>query len=113
MGQGVSVGMYAGYGDRLTAGQIEIVGVCADTLYCDLHEAPPPQLFVPFVQQTQVRRLTYQIRTQTKPEAIQVDAVRHRAVRPGGGVWRHSAVDGVRVRCQLDSGAACGERRAD
>src|SRR5260221_10238257 len=70
MGQGVSVGMYAGYGDVLTAGQIEIVGVGPDTLYGDLHEAPPPQLFVPFVQQTQVRRLTYQIRTQTKPEAI-------------------------------------------
>ena len=36
----------------------------------DLHGAAPPQLFVPYVQQTQVRRLTYQIRTQTKPEAI-------------------------------------------
>ena len=66
----VSVGVYAGYGAVLTAGPIEIVGVCGDTLYGDLHGAPPPQLFIPYVQQTQVRRLTYQIRTLTKPEAI-------------------------------------------
>lgn len=70
IGKRVSVGAYAGYGDVLTTHQIEIVGVCGDTLYGDLHEAPPPQLFVPYVQQRQVRRLTYQIRTQTKPEAI-------------------------------------------
>jgi predicted permease len=70
IGKRVSLGVYAGYGDILSSGPIEIVGVCADTLYRDLHEAPPPQLFVPYVQQTQVRRLTYQIRTQTTPEAI-------------------------------------------
>ena len=69
IGKRVSLGVYAGYGDVLTTGPIEIVGVCGDTLYGDLHEAPSPQLFVPYVQQTQVRRLTYQIRTQTKPEA--------------------------------------------
>jgi predicted permease len=70
IGKRISLGVYAGYGDVLTAGLIEIVGVCADTLYGDLHGAAPPQLFVPYVQQTQVRRLTYQIRTQIKPEAI-------------------------------------------
>ena len=70
IGKRISVGMHAGYGDVLTAGPIEIVGVCADTLYSDLHGAPPAQLFMPYVQQTQVRRLTYQIRTLTKPEAI-------------------------------------------
>ena len=70
IGKRVSLGVYAGYGDVLTTGPIEIVGVCGDTLYGDLHEVPPPQLFVPYVQQTQVRRLTYQIRTRTKPEAI-------------------------------------------
>ena len=75
IGRRVSVGIYAGYGDVLTTGPIEIVGVCAETLYGDLHEAPPPQLFVPFVQQTGVRRLTYQIHTATKPEAI-VEALR-------------------------------------
>jgi predicted permease len=70
IGQHISLGVYAGYGDVLTAGQIEIVGICGDTLYGNLHEAAPPQLFVPYVQQRQVRRLTYQIRTQTRPEAI-------------------------------------------
>jgi ABC-type lipoprotein release transport system permease subunit len=60
----------AGYGDILTNGPIEIVGVCADTLYADLHGVAPPQLFLPYAQQAQIRRLTYQIRTQTKPDAI-------------------------------------------
>ena len=75
IGKRISLGVYAGYGDVLTDGQIEIVGICGDTLYGTLHDAPPPQLFVPYVQQRQVRRLTYQIRTQTKPEAI-VEALR-------------------------------------
>lgn len=70
IGQRVSLWMYAGYGDILTADPIEIVGVCGDMLYSDLHEAPPPQFFVPYTQQTQVRRLTYLIRTRTAPEAI-------------------------------------------
>jgi len=70
IGKRVSLGVYSGYGDILTTEPIEIVGVCGDTLYADLHGTRPPQLFVPYVQQTQVRRLTYQIRTRTKPEAI-------------------------------------------
>jgi len=75
IGKRVSLGVYAGYGDVLASGEIEIVGICGDTVYGDLHEPPAPQLFVPYVQQTQVRRLTYHIRTQTKPEAI-VQALR-------------------------------------
>jgi predicted permease len=70
IGKHISLGVYAGYGDVLTGDQIEIVGICADTLYGNLHESPPPQLFVPYVQQRQVRRLTYHIRTQIAPEAI-------------------------------------------
>src|SRR5207244_9378108 len=70
IGKRISLGVYAGYGDILTAGPIEIVGVCADTLYGDLRGAPAPQLFIPYVQQTQVRRLTYQIRTLTNPAAL-------------------------------------------
>lgn len=69
IGKRVSLGMYAGYGDILTQDPIEIVGICGDTLYGDLHEMPPPQLFVPYTQQVQVRRLTYLIRTRTAPEA--------------------------------------------
>jgi predicted permease len=70
IGRRVSLGVFAGYGSVLAAGPIEIVGVCGDTLYDDLHGVPPPQVFIPYGQQTQVRRLTYQIRTLTAPEAI-------------------------------------------
>ena len=75
IGQRISLGVYAGYGDVLTGDQIEIVGICGDTLYSNLHEAPPPQFFVPYLQQRQVRRLTYQVRTQTEPGAM-VEALR-------------------------------------
>ena len=37
--------------------------MCGDTLYEDLSAQPRPQFFMPYVQQTQIRRLIYQIRT--------------------------------------------------
>jgi predicted permease len=70
IGKRISVGVYSGYGDILATGPLEIVGVCGDTLYANLHDTASPQLFVPYVQQAQVRRLTYMIRTQAAPEAI-------------------------------------------
>jgi predicted permease len=70
IGRLVSVGVHSGYGDILATGPFEIVGVCGDTLYGNLHEPPSPQLFIPYAQQTQVRRLTYMIRTQAAPETI-------------------------------------------
>jgi len=70
IGKLVSVGVYSGYGDILSTGPLEIVGVCGDTLYANLHDTTSPQLFIPYVQQTQVRRLTYMIRTQVAPETI-------------------------------------------
>lgn len=70
IGKLVSVGVYSGYGDILSTGPLEIVGVGGDTLYENLHETPSPQLFIPYAQQTQVRRLTYMIRTQVAPETI-------------------------------------------
>jgi predicted permease len=70
IGKLVSVGVYSGYGDILSTGPLEIVGVCDDTLYANLHETASPQLFIPYAQQTQVRRLTYMIRTQVAPETI-------------------------------------------
>jgi predicted permease len=70
IGRTFTVSMYAGYGDVLTSRSIEIIGVCGDTLYADLSGQPPPQFFIPYVQQTQIRRLTYQIRTGVRPEAI-------------------------------------------
>ncbi len=70
IGTFVSVGVYSGFGDILSSDPLEIVGVCGDTLYEDLHESPSPQLFIPYAQQTQVRRLTYMIRTQAAPQTI-------------------------------------------
>jgi predicted permease len=49
---------------------ITIVGVCADTRYSDLRNAPPPQYILPFVQQPQIGGMSYIIRTQRKPEAL-------------------------------------------
>ena len=79
IGRRFSVEMYGGYGDILTSRPIEIVGICADTLHADLSRPPPPQFFLPYVQQTSIRRLTYEIRTRTTPESI-VPALR-RVVR--------------------------------
>jgi predicted permease len=70
IGARFSVSAYAGYGDILGSRSIEIVGVCADSLYADLQGQPPPQFFIPYLQQTQIRRLTYQIRTGVRPDAI-------------------------------------------
>ncbi len=70
IGRRFFAGEYGGYGDVLTSRPIEIVGVCGDTLHRDLHEPPPPQFFIPYAQQPSIRRLTYAIRTRTKPEAI-------------------------------------------
>jgi predicted permease len=70
IGRRFSVGVYGGLGDVLTSRSIEIIGVCGDTLYEDLSAQPRPQFFMPYVQQTQIRRLTYQIRTGIRPEAI-------------------------------------------
>ena len=70
IGKRFSAEIYGGYGDVLTSRPIEIVGICADTLHADLNRQAPPQFFVPYVQQTSIRRLTYQIRTRTKPESI-------------------------------------------
>jgi ABC-type antimicrobial peptide transport system permease subunit len=47
------------------------VGVCADTRYGSLREDPPPQFFLPFVQQSDLSgSWTYEIRTRTDPESI-------------------------------------------
>jgi predicted permease len=70
IGRRFFAGTYGGYGDVLTSLPIEIVGVCGDTLQADLHGQAPPQFFIPYIQQTSIRRLNYEIRTRTKPEAM-------------------------------------------
>jgi len=55
---------------------VQIVGVCADTRYATLRDEPPPQFFMPYVQQKGVGGLTYAIRTQLPPSQI-VAGLRH------------------------------------
>jgi len=59
-----------GHGGKLATDLIQIVGVCADTRYANLRDDPPPQFFLPYVQQTEVGGMTYELHTQMKPEAI-------------------------------------------
>jgi predicted permease len=49
---------------------IQIVGICGDTRYTNLRDAPPPQFFLPYVQQFRVGSMTYEIRTRIEPEVI-------------------------------------------
>lgn len=49
---------------------IEIVGVCADTRYANLRSNPPPQYFLPFVQQPDAGGMSYEIRTRMQPEGV-------------------------------------------
>ena len=57
--------------DNLNTNQmIQIVGICADTNYTNLRDAPPPQFFLPYVQQVRVGAMTYEIRTRNRPEGI-------------------------------------------
>jgi len=59
-----------GHGAKLAASWIEIVGVCADTRYASLRDQPPPQFFLPYVQQSEMGGMVYEIHTRMKPEAI-------------------------------------------
>jgi predicted lysophospholipase L1 biosynthesis ABC-type transport system permease subunit len=55
---------------------IEIVGICMDTRYANLRTEPPPQYFLPYLQEREVGGMAYEIRTRMKPEAL-VPALRH------------------------------------
>jgi predicted permease len=53
------------------AGQwIQIVGICANTRYAQLKDEPPPVFYMPYVQQTGVGGMTYQIRTHLRAAAL-------------------------------------------
>jgi predicted permease len=49
--------------DDEKTGWIQVVGVCADTHVTNLRDHPPPQFFLPYVQQTEVGGMVYMIRT--------------------------------------------------
>jgi predicted permease len=59
-----------GHGGTLETAWIQIVGVCRDTRYMNLREPPPPQFFVPYVQQTEVGGMDYEIHTRVEPGSI-------------------------------------------
>jgi len=59
-----------GRNGTLAKAGILIVGVCGDTRYSNLRNEPPPQFLMPYVQQTDVGGMTYEIRTRMKPEAL-------------------------------------------
>jgi predicted permease len=59
-----------GHGGKLVTDWIQIVGICADTRYANLRDDPPPQFFLPYVQQTEVGGMVYELHTQMQPEAI-------------------------------------------
>jgi predicted permease len=49
---------------------IRIVGICADTRIGKLQGDAPPQYFLPYVQQSEVGPMTYEIRSQLSPAAL-------------------------------------------
>jgi predicted permease len=60
-----------GHGIKKDKEWITIVGVCGDTRYNNLRDEPPPQFFLPFVQQKAVAgSLNYLIQTRMQPEAV-------------------------------------------
>ena len=59
-----------GHGGTFAAGLVQIVGVCKDTRYQDLRMPPPPQFFVPYVQQTFVGGMVYELRTDVPAESL-------------------------------------------
>ena len=56
--------------DRDKPDLTRIVGICSNTYYHTLREGPPPQFFLPYVQQTDFRGMTYQLRTTLSTAAL-------------------------------------------
>ncbi len=59
-----------GGGGLLGKNSFEIVGICGDTRYTDMRSEPPPQFFLPYVQQPSVGGMTYEFRTAMEPGQI-------------------------------------------
>lgn len=69
-----------GHGGTLATDLVQIVGICRDTRYRDLRSFPPPQFFIPYVQQTAVGGMVYELHTEMQPEAI-LPSLRHAVQR--------------------------------
>lgn len=61
--------------DGPKADWIQIVGICGNTRYAQVKNEPPPVFYAPYVQQSEVGSMTYQIRTHAS-EAALVPALR-------------------------------------
>jgi predicted permease len=48
----------------------QIVGICANTRYAQVKDEPPPVFYLPYVQQTEVGGMTYQIRTHVRAATL-------------------------------------------
>jgi ABC-type antimicrobial peptide transport system permease subunit len=59
-----------GHEGKVATDWIRIVGVCGDTRYMNLRDEPPPQFFLPYVQQGQVGGMVYEIRTAQSLEVV-------------------------------------------
>jgi predicted permease len=64
---------YEGHGGKLATDWIQIVGICGDTRYANLRDEPPPQFFLPYVQQDSVGGMVYELHTRMSPAAILPD----------------------------------------
>lgn len=73
-----NLGHMHGHDSVNTNDWIQIIGICGDTNYASLRDAPPPQFFLPYVQQVRVGAMTYALRTLVTPDAI-VPALRRAA----------------------------------
>jgi predicted permease len=65
-----------GHGSTLATDAIRIVGICGDTRYMNLRTEPPPQFYLPYVQQSEVGGMVYEVHTRMRPEAL-IPTLRH------------------------------------
>ncbi len=56
--------------ERVNAPWITIIGICADTRYMNLRDEPPPQFFLPFIQQKEIGTMVYQVRSQLPVDSL-------------------------------------------
>jgi predicted permease len=66
---GNAIGKRFETGDELHT-WVRIVGICSDTRYANLRTEPPPQFFMPYVQQPEVGGMVYAIRTPLGPAQL-------------------------------------------
>jgi predicted permease len=60
-------------GDPAKDGWTQIVGICADTQYSSLRDAPQPQFMIPYVQNPGDRYMTFEIRSRRAVTALVPD----------------------------------------